>query len=448
MNSIRTRILNRLRRDEGVALIAGIIILFILLGIGTAMIATATGEQKSGYNQQTGESAYALAEAALNAQIYELSLQWPTASDAPSGSVTNYPSSCNASSSSSSYCPSAGDLSSYSVGSQICPAGTGGDAWRSSSTVTNGWTTYVRDAGSGSNQTLFTSTGVGGEQTASAYDATGNGFLWVRAAATVNCHTAVVISRVSEQVVDLSFPNDVLNANGYSVSNSGTKTVLNTQGPSSSQGTVSVRCSGLSSPTTDGSGTCTSFDSSKSQVSPGPTYASPSASSPTLSTAQLNQVISLATAKHTYFGPGVCNFTMDQLAGNPVYIDGSGCGGTINISGNQTANSYTSPGFLVVDDAALSFTGSGTYFGVIYDVNKMNSSGAVVTLGGTVTVVGGIDVDGAGTVSLGSSGNGIVINGVTYSGDLIYASGAFNTLQSFGGAAGTPNTFRQLPLTQ
>lgn len=441
------RLVSRARGDDGVALIAAIIILFILLAIGTALVASATSQQRSGYNQQKSESAYSLAEAALNAQIYALSLQWPTVNDAPSGSVSNYPTSCNALST-TSYCPSSKDLPNYSVGSQTCPTGTQGDAWSGSSTASNGWTTYVRDAGTGSSTTFFQSIGTGGEESLPAYDSTGNGFLWVRAAATVNCHTAVVVSRVSEQVVDLSFPNDVLNANGFSISNSGSKTVLNTQGPSSSQGTISVRCSGLSSASTSGSGTCTSFSSSKNQVSPGPTYASPAASTQTLSTSQLNQVISLAEAKKTYYGPGNCNFTMDQLAGNPAYIDGSGCGGTINISGNQTANSYTSPGFLVVDDAALSFTGTGTYYGVIYDVNAMNSSGNVVTLGGTSTVVGGIDVDGSGTVSLGSSGQGITINGVQYSGDLIYASSAFGTLQSFGGAAGTPNTFRQLPLTQ
>jgi len=71
-----------------------------------------------------------------------------------------------------------------------------------------------------------------------------------------------------------------------------------------------------------------------------------------------------------------------------------------------------------------------------------------VTLNGSTTVVGGIDVDGNGTVSLGSSGNGVVLNGVSQTGDLIYSSSVFSQVQGYGGAAAAPNTFRQLPITQ
>ena len=54
-------------------------------------------------------------------------------------------------------------------------------------------------------------------------------------------------------------------------------------------------------------------------------------------------------------------------------------------------------------NGTITFGGSMTN-GVIYDVNQQNvqpPNTDVVTLGGTSTVVGGIDVNGLGTVSLG-----------------------------------------------
>lgn len=433
--------------ESGITMIIAIIILFALLGIGTALLSTANGQQRSSYNQQSSESAYSLAEAALNAQVYALSTGWPTSSYSSS-----YPTSCNASSNGASYCPSTSDLSAkYPANSAGCPANSVSDAWSTSSPPpTTGWTTYVRDAGSGSStQDYFNSAA---EKTSSSYDASGDGYVWVRAVGFYDCHMAVVVSRVSEQVVTVPFPSDVLNANSFHTTDRGSnKTILNTQGPSSSSSPISVRCDGTgSSASTSGSGNCTSFTTG--QVNPTVSYANPPAGSSTLSAGQLRQIIALAKADNTYFGPGVCPTTMSQLQGNPVYIDGTGCG-TISISGNTIANSASSPGFLVIDNATISFTGTGTYYGVIYDANAMGSSGDVVSLGGDVTIVGGITVDGEGGVSLGSSGNGPpgITAGCTAGGkcgDLVYDASAFGGLHAFGGAAVTPNTFRQLPATQ
>ena len=131
-----------------------IIILFIALGIGAALMATAISQKRESSNQQQSESAYSLAEAALNAQIYQLTLKWPTTKDGPSATAPTYgyPSSCSAASNGTSYCPSTSDLSvAYPTTSGTCPSGTQGDAWSGSSSVTNGWTTYVRDASPGAN---------------------------------------------------------------------------------------------------------------------------------------------------------------------------------------------------------------------------------------------------------------------------------------------------------
>ena len=46
----------------------------------------------------------------------------------------------------------------------------------------------------------------------------------------------------------------------------------------------------------------------------------------------------------------------------------------------------------------------------MYVANLQNSSGFVVTISGNAQIVGGVAVDGAGGVSVGSSGNNLVYN--------------------------------------
>jgi hypothetical protein len=419
-----------------------VIILFVTLGLGTALVATAVGQKHAGANEQNGEQAYSLAEAALNAQIYELSTQWPTASDAPAG---GYPASCNAASNGTSYCPSASDLSAaYSGTSGSCPKGTRGDAWSSSSTVSNGWTTYVRDAGSSTSSTASSFFNSATEETAAADDASGTGAVWVRAVGIVNCKTAVVVSKVSAQIEYLNFPKYVVNANGFETSNNGNKTILDTEDSNGNVSEISLRCTGLGGDPPSAS-TCDQFGKS-AQVSPGPTFASPAASSPTMTSTQLAGIQALAEAKGTYFAAGNCPTSISQLTGNPVYVAGP-C--NLSFTGSGSANSSTSPGFLVLDDGTLDMNGTTTYYGVIYAANTqgcpnsssaycLNNDGDVVETHGNNQVVGGITVDGNGTVNFGSSG----------APNLQFDKAAFDDLQAFAGADATPGSFRELPTSQ
>jgi Tfp pilus assembly protein PilX len=445
--------MTRLRRDDGSAMIMAIIMLFVVLGIGMALLATADSQQRTASNQQSSETAYSLAEAALNAQIFELSQQWPTSQDAPSG---GYPTSCNAASNGTSYCPTPSDLSSaYSTSSGTCPSGTQKDAWSSSSAVSNGWTTYVRDAGASGagTQSLFSSST---EESLPAYDSsysppTTAGSVWVRAVGVVNCHMAVVVSKVSAQIVGLNFPKYVLNANSFNISNNGQKDVLNTQDTNGNTSQISLRCTGEGGLPPDP--TCAGVNNSQ-EVAPTTSYSSSPAPSPTLTTSQLATVKELAIANGTYFGVGNCP-SASQLNGYVVYVDGtnsSPC--NMQFTANSTFNSLSAPGLLVIVNGTLTLKGSSTFYGVIYAVNQGNLTGTVVDLGGTTTVVGGVAVDGSGTVALdlGSSGNGQ--NPCTDTGrnnkcgDLEFDAAAFDALNGFAGADPTPNTFRQLPAGQ
>jgi hypothetical protein len=134
-----------------------------------------------------------------------------------------------------------------------------------------------------------------------------------------------------------------------------------------------------------------------------------------------------------------------------VYIEG-GTGCAIKIQSDDTINSLSSPGLLIVANGTLDFEGSLTYYGVIYAANLGNDSGPVVTLGGTSTVMGGLDVDGSAALNLGSSGNGVInctdTSASQKCGDLEYDAAAFNGLVGFAGADPAPNSFRQLPAGQ
>ncbi len=456
-----TKLRDIARNEDGIAMIMAVIILFVLLGIGAALMLTSLSQEHSASSQQGSESAYNLAEAALDAQLTELSLEWPTTKDAPSPSSpsTNYgfPSSCNAASNGTSYCPTASDLSTaYPVSSHTCPSGTPGDAWSSSSSVTNGWTTYVRDAGS--SPSLFSDSA---EETASPYNSTYNtvtgGSVWVRAVGIVNCHIAVLVTKVVDQISAVTFPKDVINANSYDISNNGNKDIVNTEDTNGNTSQISLRCTGSA----DGNGaqppdsSCASVGNSN-QVQPTTSYASPPAGSPTLNTAELAEVKQLAVEDGTYFAPGSCPTSASQLTGSPVYLDGTDsepC--NLSITGNGTANSSASPGFLVDVNGTITFGGSMTYYGVIYDPNEGDvTSSPILTLQGTATIVGGVDVDGDASLQVGSSGNGVQSctdtggTGADKCGDLEYDAAAFNTLSGFDGAAPASNTFRQLPDNQ
>jgi hypothetical protein len=302
-----------------------------------------------------------------------------------------------------------------------------------------------------------------------AYDVNTNGVLWVRAAAVYNCRTAVVVSKASQQLVPLSFPKFAINANGFTTSNNGNKVIIDTAGtymlPSNLNpaiGSITVRCNGLAA-----GAVCTKYRLG-SQLVPDTCVASKTAPyGCTLSPASASQTITdlsglrnEAIAYGTYFSPSSsrgCPTTASQLAGvvtpggvAPVFVD-VGCP-SMSFTGNTVINSSTQPGFLVLTNQTLSLGGTVYFYGLIYDANLCLVNGSyvpcttasnVVTIQGTAVVQGGVNIDGAGMLVVGSSGNGS--NGKA---NVIYDSRIFSRLQSFGGAAAVPNSFRTLPTNQ
>src|SRR3954451_21141436 len=94
-------------------------------------------QQTQASKQNIGEASFALANAALNSQMFQLGTTWPK------DSATAYPSWCTSTGGAGAPCPDASSLSQSFTGAEYAttPACSGG--------ITNGWRTAVRDNGGG-----------------------------------------------------------------------------------------------------------------------------------------------------------------------------------------------------------------------------------------------------------------------------------------------------------
>jgi Tfp pilus assembly protein PilX len=412
--------IKRARDEDGIVLVSAIILLAVVLALGLALVLFTENQQTASARETTSEQAFNLAEAALNAQIGELSSKWPAKPGEYAFSCTE------ATSAATNYCPTAANLKAAypaSLSPTACPAGTPTEAW--GSPLTNAWTTYVRD--DVENAPLFNSTA---EQTAARFDENGNEKLWVRAVGVVRCTVVSVISLVARQQIALNFPHNVAAGNWFKVTDSGKKVIVNTAGepPVGQPGEIAMRCEGALP------GNCEEWSKEKEQISPD-TTGKPPIPAQTMNEEQLAALKAQAQAAGTFHSAasGTCPTTLEQMSGLPAYIEGCGA---LQITGG-VGNSKASPGFLVLADGSLTLLGGSEFWGEIYAVNPTNSSGAVVTLGGTTTVWGGIIVDGNGGIEFGSS-----------KANLIYDPRANLALKTYAGATPTRNTFRVLPRNQ
>lgn len=419
----------RQKRDEnGFALISAVMMLFIMTGLGLGVLELTNNQQKASSKEQASESAFNLAEGALNAQTGQLSRSWPSKEE-----PATQPTRCTeATTTSTNFCPSAESLAKgYPTATGTsCPAGAS-EPW--GSPQTSRWTTYVRDNGPvGSPSSVYNSTA---EQGLPPWDANGDGKVWVRAVGFVQCHEVTVLSLVSEQLVTTPFPEDAVAGNWFETSNEGNKVIVNTQGKSSHPGPVSMRCNGRTSEN------CKVYRPGPptSQVEPDTTSAAPGPAH-TLTAAQLEAVKSAARAANTYFASGTCPSSLKEMSGEPVYVEGP-----CELSANSgVGNSAAMPGFLVIQNGTFTLDSNAEFFGTVYAVNEQESNGVVVELHGKSKLTGSIIVDGNGGIKFGSSGG----KGGEANENFVYDSSAVKNLKTFAGAAGTRNSFRVLPVNQ
>ena len=400
----------RLGQEGGSALVIAIIVIGLMMGLGLATASYVDGEQSQSGRERIRESAFNIAESALDAQVLRLSQTWPEATGAGA-----YPLSCTPATAASVLCPDAGSLEESAktadYSSSACPTGSAAPLW----------TTSVHDDGLPPAD-YYDAQIVNAQPT---YDANGNGRLWVRASGTARCSQRTVITMVNQETTSLRFPRNVVTANWFATSNQGKKTIVDTQGSSSQPAGLVARCAGFAAPYSPPS-PCMNFDPAKGQVTPNTAEPSPTTPAVAVSPLDLAAFKSRAMELNTYYPAGApCPAS---LTGPAVYVeDFTGCAG-------KAANSAAAPGALYIGRGTFSLGGNSVFYGLLYMGNLQGSSGAVVTVAGTALIKGAVAIDGPGGLVAGSS-----------KANVIFDERVFDVFKGNRTVARTPSTFRELP---
>jgi Tfp pilus assembly protein PilX len=431
-------------REDGWVLVSAIVLMAIMLTVGLASFAFVDTGQKRSRESRERESSLSLAEAALYAQGFALTRNWPNPAKQLSGDCT----SGAAVTSATLYCPDRDTLAkgSSANGSVAQLANVDLDA-------SSAWTTKVRD-NYGALKAAYdpsaadgqlTEGGVPCPQTPCRMDFNGDRQLWVYAKADVRDRPRSVVARLKLEQLRESVPQAGVVAGALDVTNTGNKLMLDGTGSS-----IIVRCAPLTSDS------CMSYDAGKGQLTPAPasTPGQPSFMTP----AQLERFKARAVTDGTYFAPGTCPSNAAELTGAVVWVEqcstsyGSNIGPfstPCDVPGDLSTNCINptnKPGLLIWHCGTLRFTGAYTFYGIAYVVNNSDGkcasfpaksggcpNGWVYESSGGSAVLGALVTDGGGCVLIGSN-----------SLNMRYDANVFNSVNSYGTVGLVQNTWREL----
>lgn len=403
-----------LRGEEGWALVTALMLMAIMLIFGLSTLALVDNQQKRSADTRRRETAFNVAEAALNAQIYQLARSWPGRGGAANVAL-RYPAACTEAST-DARCPTAATLQSmYST--ESAPNATWTDSVRDNSGSV-GAETFWRDA-------MLT--------TAPTYDANGDGALWVRSESVARGKRRVMVTLVRTEPQVEELPHVAVLAGRLALSNMGKKVIIDARGPSASAGSVQVRCTPASTDSvpclghTYGGSIRTYSDLMallNVQISPN-TAAPGYTGGPALTADAMARLRARAMADGTYF-----TTCPSSLTGAVVYLETTA---NCSYTGNTQFNTATDPGAVIMTGGSLSLGGTVNLYGIVYHANAANSSGNLVQLQGNAQLQGGVVIEGGGLFTAGSSG----VN-------LVFDDRAYAAVESNGRAGLVQNTWREL----
>jgi Tfp pilus assembly protein PilX len=396
-------LIRRLAAERGSTVVTAMMVMFVLVAFATTLAAFVDTDQADSRRERERESSFNLTEGALNAQIYQLSTRWPSAT---AGAESPYPGSCTAGSTQAD-----------------CPNGT---AMQSNfttvdhATTTTQWETQVRDNGGASPN--FWSDDLLATQP--SYDRNDDNFLWVRASAVVRGRPRVLVALVEAENVALNFPQAALVSGHFETSNNGNKVIIDTNGLGNQflPGDIIVRCA-LTSPG------CASYDAAKGQIQPNTVESNPEQPR-AVSVEALDQLRARARSEGNYHAGCAPSLAGDE-PGELVFMEyADGC----QYNGNAVYNTTQKPGYVVIARGTIAKTnGTADFHGIIYHANLDNLATNVITLTGNISIFGSIVIDGPGGLSAGSS----KVN-------LVYDPNVLNGFKAFGTAGIVQNTFREI----
>ena len=433
------------RREDGWVLVSAIVLMAIMLTVGLAAYAFVDTGQKRSRESRERESSLSLAEAALYAQGFALTRNWPNTKQG----LTTDCSSATAVTSTTLFCPDRDTLAKGSSGNQ-------GVAQLANVDLDNNaaWDTKVRDnygpLKAAFDPTLadgtLTENGVSCPQVPCRLDYNEDRQLWVYAKAVVRGRPRSIVARLKLEQLRESVPQAGVVAGALDVTNTGNKLMLDGTGSS-----VIVRCPDLTNPN------CMSYDPSKGQLTPAPASAP---SQPNFMTAaQLERFKARAKADGTYWAAGTCPVSAADLTGAVVWVERCSTSFGNNIgpystpcvvpSGDMSTNCInptTKPGLLIWHCGTARLTGGYTFYGIMYLVNNSDGKcsgfaaksggcpdGWIFETSGGSGVLGALVADGGGCVLIGSN-----------SLNIRYDANVFNSVTSYGTVGLVQNTWREL----
>lgn len=394
--------------DEGWVLVTTLVLLGAMMTMAMALASIVDVQTGQSREQRVRDTAFNLAEAAMGAQMFSLARDWPGIGAA----LNPYP------------------TCSTGVSSARCPADaqvTGG----ASTVDTTGasWQTLVRDNGAGTAERFY-SDAINMSQP--AYDANGDGQIWVRATATALGKRRTMVALVRAEHQEEEIPHGALLTGRLEISNSGNKTIIDASAGGAVP-TAVVRCVPALLEATPclgqrvGLGSIGSVSALLSflgrQLNPNIVstgYAGGAAM--TVDARERLKATAIATGSYYQGCPA-------SLTGAMVYIESGVC----SYTGNAVYNTPQAPGMVVVGSGSLTLGGGTTYNGIVYHANLASSAATVVALQGNAAVIGGVLVDGSGVVVAGSSKLNIQLS-----------PDAFRAVRSIGSAGVVQNTWREL----
>jgi hypothetical protein len=401
-------------RERGSALVIAIVLMTFMLGSTLALVTYVDNESGQTGVNRTRETSFNFAEAALNAEVYQLARKWPGADNAAG---QGFKATCS-SSVSGSYCPLDSQLRGLFPTVDTASGAT--------------WKIDVRDnspANDDDPSEFYSDATVLGNP---EYDKNEDGQLWVRAEAVARGKKRVMVALVRAESQPEEIVHAALLSGSLELQNSGNKVTID----NSLGGVVRVRCTwnGPVQP-------CVGYDDPSNkdldklgeQISPFPGvdamdgYTGP----PILSAEEIERLKATANAYGTSYTS--CPST---LTGKVVYLDvPSGC----KYTGNQDFNTPSQPGMLIVNRGELEFAGTINFYGVIVHLNADQLSSVVVDLGGNACVEGGVLVEGNGAIHAGASGNACGDHG-----NIKFNPYMFGAVKSLANAGIIQNTWREL----
>ena len=419
----------RISRQDGWAVVTAMMVMSTMLFIGLAAIAFVDTESRSSQRERQAEARLNLTEGALATQLYQLSHDWPTAD------------------------PGFDDCTETSASARcFTPAQLKANYQQIDLNLDPKWKVQVRDdvgappanpgvcdpSASGMNGYYDDATILAGKK----YDYNRNCQLWVRAEGTLDGKTRVVVAKVRVDTRPVQFPIAPFVAGSFNTgNNAGSKVIVDGVGQAGQ-----VRCDSSTSG-------CVDFASGQ-VTQPGSVTSDTGLSEGAIDPQMVDALRATAKQNNTYYSTGTPGKTTCPAdpSGAVVFVEDLSC----SYQAGPAVNGTTKQGIFIINKGTLTLAGNREWWGAIYLVNAqkcgetgsagpcINTSGGfkdtVVEVTGTVTVHGGIFVDGKGRLSIGNSGN----SGQTGLPNLVYDPSVFPPLQAYGTAGIIQNTWREL----